>query len=110
GTRPLHGVLVLRGSSRRRRFMRGRQADETAQILVIEARRYEIGIDERSLLAHVQREVPGEVAVADLAREIVKRPHLAAVLQLPVQTIRRRPRKRHRNDRIALTAVAALPR
>src|SRR5439155_15291124 len=62
------------------------------------------------VLAVVDVEAAGDVALADLAAELAERPHAAAVLEVPAQAVRRRPRKWHRNDRIELRKVASLQR
>src|SRR4029450_4623706 len=103
-------LLVLLRSSRARRLSRRWQTDQAAQVLVIEPFGDERGIDERPLLAAIEREVSGHVAVADLAGEFLERPHLAVMLEPPAQSIGRRPRKRHRDNGIELRQIASLQR
>ena len=75
-------LLVLRRGSRARRLVCRRQVREPAQILVIEARRNEIGVGKRfRLLLTSSVEASGKIAVSDFAREFAECPHLADVLQ-----------------------------
>src|SRR5437762_176585 len=58
----------------------------------------------------IEREVAGDVALADLAGEPIERPYVCVVLQLAAQGVRRGPWRRHGNDRIELGQVASLNR
>src|SRR5207237_7764843 len=84
--------------------------DQAAEILVVEELRHDIGVDARYRRTAVEREVARNVAFADLAGERVEGPYLAGVLELPADAIRRRPRKRHGNNRVELRQIATLQR